>query len=270
MLLRHLREFHPVTLCAKEESKYKQMLWCSAVVTASEEMPLMRQKISRLAIFSCLGMSQHHGPWLRIPTPTLTVVRCDPFLFLGSFPQTHPGLWLISLCSHVLWSTEVFGRRSAEWLYLLLFPWHHLCLCLVFRPCVTIGARPWDHSRDRLRFLTVRSETQRCRPRFWTVSNCPSAPYLLYGFNYLVARYICWACTHKCVSLGSRQGWNLKAELQIQFPSAPPAPERQYWSAGYLSDPKPASASSRITFPHLIREVEPSAFNILHMLEWFD
>lgn len=37
-LLRHLGEFHTVTLCAEQESKYKQMLWCYVtIVTASEK-----------------------------------------------------------------------------------------------------------------------------------------------------------------------------------------------------------------------------------------
>lgn len=124
-LLRHLGEFHPVTLCAEQESKYKQMLWWYVmIVSVSEKLLLRRQKISMLAVFSCLGMSQHHGPWLRFrfcrsnASPTHAVVRCDAFLFLGSVPHTHPGLWLISLCSRRFWSTEVFGRRSAEWLFI--------------------------------------------------------------------------------------------------------------------------------------------------------
>lgn len=242
-----------------------------------KNMLLRRQKISMLAVFSCLGMSQHHGPWLRFrfrrynASPTHAVVRLDAFLFLGSFPHTHPGLWLISLCSRVFW--RIWPQIRWVTLYLLLFPWHHLCLCLVFRPCFTVKARPWDHKGIGWNF---QQWDQRPRDgdadphlgRFWTVF---VLQLYIFCMDLTTSQLVmCWTCTlnRTCFS----QFLSLKVELQIQFPSAPPAPEQQYRSAGYLSDPKPASAS-RIVFPHFpdsMRGGEPSMFNILHVLKGFD
>lgn len=184
-------------------------------------------------------MSQHHGPWLSFrfwkynASPMHAVVRLDAFLFLGSFPHTHPGLWLISLCSCVFWSTEVFGRRSAEWLFISSCFHDIISLCVWSSGLASLLKPGPEITKGSTEIFN--SETQR------------------------------WRCR-------STSGQILNSFCQIQFPSSPPAPEQQYWSAGYLSDPKPDSAS-RIMFPHFpdsIREVEPSMFNILHVLKWFD
>lgn len=57
--------------------------------------------------------------------------------------------------------------------------------------------------------------------------------------KYLMACYRLYM--YFCFSLGFLS--ELKVGLPIQFAFACPAPEQQYWSAGYLSDPKPASDS---------------------------
>lgn len=241
----------------------KQMFWCSAAVTVFDK------NAAEEAVYSHLGMSQHHTEVNTLASclsfckynasPTPTVVRCDSFLFFGSFSHTHLGLWLISLCSHVFRSAEAFGRRSPQRLFISSC-FHDIISAWIWSSGLAL---PLEPSREITEGQTEIFNNELRDPETERTSRL----------------VICWPCTVKCtLLLVPHQGWNLKVEVYLHSPQPQSSNIDRLVTCQILSlllpqglwiggnGVIPATSLPRQRQLQPVREVEASVFNILLML----
>lgn len=155
-----------------------------------------------------------------IPPPQTHCCQMRLFPVFGSFLHIHRSLWLILLYSHVLWSTEVFGSRSAEWLFISSCFHDIICLCLVFRlqalplePGCEITQRSTEIFKNEIRAPDPHLD------RFWTAF-CPTADIFCSNLNYLMACYILYTikCTRFSGFLIRTESWT-SVSVYLHFPS---------------------------------------------------